>query len=201
MLCSIIVWAMHAIVTLSQRRGSGSVTNQHPISELAGLHAALSSEGVQVLHSPTQHQPHQQYRQPLQQPQLQPPSPLRAGLQQHRQHTSSKQHAAQSEAQLFEPPTDKSGELQRLGTQIHTITAALQGIACREGQQPPSTSSGFLSSRAHGATAPGVLQQQLLHNHWTPPAWLVLGSPCRVSKSACVHVIVLSATFNRSAQL
>jgi len=185
MLYSIVFWAMH--VTLSQRRGSGSVTNQHPISELAGLHAALSREGVQVLHSPTQRQPHQQYWQHLQQPQLQPPSPLRAGLHQHRQHSGSKQHAAQPKPQLFEPPTDKSAELQRLGTQIHTITATLQGIACREGQQLPSTSSGFLSSRAHGATALGVLNSNCYKITRRHQQGSCLGS---LAESARVHVCI-----------
>lgn len=143
-------------VIIAYCRGIGSsVTKQQPMSELAGLHAALSSEGVQLLRSPAQQSPaqqlwsqHQQHYQHYQQPQQQQAqSPLRSGLQQHRQHSGSKQLPSQPDVVLAETPT--SAQLGEVGNALYAISSRLQNMQRSKAQQQAPRAP-LLSGQATG---------------------------------------------------
>lgn len=114
--------------------------HNQPITELANLQAALTSEGVQLRRSPMQPQ-----QQPQQQPSVQPPpqqvhSPLRSGLQQHRHHPIGKMSPADAVlAAAAESQT--STKLGQMRTELHVITAQLQGLEHGKGIQQPAFGS------------------------------------------------------------
>lgn len=131
------------------------------MSELAGLHAALTSEGVQLLRSPTQFQQHKSWQQQQQQ-QLpnEAVSPLRSGLQQHRQmHSASKPSPVAATAAPMSPAMlSASADLQNMGAQLHTITSKLQRMESRNRAQQHQHQQQPVSGSAVAGGAGGMLQ-------------------------------------------
>lgn len=156
------------------------------MSELAGLHAALSSEGVQLLRSPAQQSPAQQlwsqHQQQYQQPQQQQAqSPLRSGLQQHRQHIGSKQQPGQAGIVLsHETPT--SAQLGEVGDALSAISSRLQNMQRSKAQQQ-APGAPLLSGQATG-------KQRLLR--MTSPSCLPCCVIFRVAKPCVRPACVLT---------
>jgi hypothetical protein len=131
-----------ALLRRLSHRGAGAAPSPR-ITDLAGLHAALSSEGVQLLHSPTTQQ----------QPPEQGQSLLHSGLKQQQQ--QHRQPPSQADA-VMAGASQTSAKLGQVGNELSVISSRLQDLG--RSKQAHNTSARALAAELGS----GMCHPQLL---------------------------------------